>query len=97
MNPASAPPTREWWTPALVLVLFLVLGFVGVLNHELWRDEAEIWIIARDSGTLSELLVNMGTEGHPALWYLLNFLLTRATTDPLAMQLLQGVAGGVDA
>jgi hypothetical protein len=93
LSTATAPPTREWWTPALVVILFLVLGFVGILNHELWRDEAEIWIIARDSATPSELLVNMGTEGHPALWYLLNFLLTRATTDPLGMQLLNLALG----
>ncbi len=70
-----------------VLTAFLGLGLVGVLHHEPWRDEVEIWLIARDSASFGELLHNMRTEGHPVLWYLVNFVLTRFTRDPLAMQL----------
>jgi hypothetical protein len=81
---------RAW---ALVAVLFLLLGLAGIVNHEPWRDEAEIWLLARDSATLSELVENMGTQGHPALWYVLNFLLSRFTSDLLAMQLLNLLIG----
>jgi len=89
---------RESLTPsgletALVVAAFLALGMVGLANHEMWRDELEIWLIARDSGSVGQLLHNMGTQGHPAVWYLLNFLLTRLTTNPLAMQLLNLVIG----
>jgi len=77
----------------VVAALFLALGLVGIANHEMWRDELEIWLIARDSGSLGQLFDNMGTEGHPAVWYLLNFLLTRFTTNPLAMQLLNLAIG----
>jgi hypothetical protein len=72
---------------ALVGATFVVLGLVGIANHEMWRDELEIWLIARDSGSVGQLFHNMGTQGHPAVWYLLNYVLTRFTTNPLAMQL----------
>ncbi len=70
-----------------VLAVFLGLGLVAVLHHEPWRDEIEIWLIARDSASLGELLHNMRTEGHPVLWYLVSFGLARFTRNPLAMQL----------
>jgi hypothetical protein len=89
---------RESATPsgletAVVVAVFLALGMVGLANHEMWRDELEIWLIARDSGSLGQLFQNMSTQGHPAVWYLLNFLLTRLTTNPLAMQLMNLVIG----
>lgn len=68
--------------------LFVVLGLVGILHHEMWRDELEIWLIARDSDSLRHLFHNMRTEGHPALWYLLVFAVSRLSSDPLSMQLL---------
>jgi len=75
--------------------LFLVLAAVGILHHEMWRDELEIWLIARDSGSPSELLANMRTEAHPVLWYALNFLVTRFSHDPLSMQLTNLLIGAV--
>lgn len=59
----------------------------------MWRDELEIWLIARDSASLGELLDNMGSQGHPALWYLVAFVVTRVTRDPLALQLLHLLIG----
>ncbi len=80
-----------------VLAAFVGLGLAGVLHHEPWRDELEIWLIARDSASLAALLRNMGTEGHPVLWYLVNFALTRVTHDPLAMQLANLAIGSAAA
>jgi hypothetical protein len=80
-----------------LLAAFVGLGLAGVLHHEPWRDELEIWLIARDSASLGELLRNMGTEGHPALWYLVNFALSRLTHDPLAMQLANLTIGAAAA
>lgn len=90
LREVSAPSGLE---TALVVAAFLALGMVGLANHEMWRDELEIWLIARDSGSVGQLFQNMSTQGHPAVWYLLNFLLTRLTTNPLAMQLLNLAIG----
>jgi len=78
---------------AVVVTLFVAVGLVGLANHEMWRDELEIWLIARGSDSLGQLFENMSTQGHPAVWYLLNFLLTRFTSNPLAMQLLNLAIG----
>jgi hypothetical protein len=68
-----------------------VLGFafllaLGLLRHEMWRDELQAWMLARASPTLPALLSNLRYEGHPALWHLLLFPLARGGAGPGAMQ-----------
>ena len=72
---------------ALLVVVFLSLGLVGVVNHEMWRDELQSWLIARDSSSIKNLFDNIRYESHPGLWYLILYLLTRFTHNPAAMQL----------
>ncbi|MEW6735057.1 MAG: hypothetical protein AB1489_27450 [Acidobacteriota bacterium] len=74
------------FTGALVLAFFLV-ALVGIVNHEMWQDELQAWLIARDSTTLNNLFYNLRYEGHPILWYLVLYAITRFTHDPLVMQL----------
>jgi len=69
-------------------LLYFFVGYVGICHHELWLDEAHHWLLARDSNSIGELLANTKDEGHPILWNLLLFLLTRFTLNPFAMQLL---------
>jgi hypothetical protein len=56
---------------------FTVLSLILVLNHEPWRDEAQAWLIARDSSDLLSLISLMGYEGTPALWHLILFPLAK--------------------
>ena len=93
MNLERQGTTASGLQTAVVVTLFVAVGLVGLANHEMWRDELEIWLIARGSDSLGQLLENMSTQGHPAVWYLLNFLLTRITGNPLAMQLLNLTIG----
>ena len=65
---------------------FFALGLLLILNHELWQDEWQAWLIARDSASLPELFKNLGYEGHPGLWHLCLFCLSRFAQQPLAMQ-----------
>jgi hypothetical protein len=67
---------------------FFALALVSILRHELWRDEVQPWLIARDSGSIVELLHNARYEWHPNLWQLLLYGVTRLTVDPFGMQLL---------
>lgn len=72
---------------AVVLSLISVLiGFVGIVHHEMWRDETEAWMIARDSANLSTLVDNMRYQGHPMFWHLLLFAISRFTHNMLFMQ-----------
>jgi hypothetical protein len=72
----------------LVTLIFGCFGLVGILNHAMWRDELNVWLIARDSASLFELFGNIKYEGHPALWYLFLYCLNQFTSNPLAMQIL---------
>lgn len=67
---------------------FITLCFINILHHEMWRDELQAWLIAMKSNTLAELFQNSLYEGHPKLWFLLLFALTRITHSLFLMQVL---------
>jgi hypothetical protein len=73
---------------ALVTLAFLLVAGLGIARHEMWRDEMHAWTFALDSRTPAELLHNMRYAGHPPLWHLLLFVLSRFTARPEAMQAL---------
>jgi hypothetical protein len=68
--------------------LFFVVSFIGILHHELWLDEAHHWLLARDSNSFTNLNINTRSEGHPLLWSILLYGITRITTNPFWMQFL---------
>ena len=67
-------------------LLFLVCGAFVAWRHEMWRDEMQAWLIARDSTSLIDLVRNLKYEGHPILWYLCLRPLARLGLSPVAMQ-----------
>ena len=81
--PARDLPNEEkgWFAASGVLVYAVLLAFVS-RAHTLWRDEAEAWIVARDSHGLASLLHNVRYEGHPVGWYLVLDAFTRFTSNP---------------
>ena len=54
----------------VILLLYLVFNGILLAGHELWRDEANVWLIARDMGPL-QLFREIKYQGHPCLWYLI--------------------------
>jgi len=91
-SPASVTPTRPltaWWPELIALVVFSALLVAGILRHDMWFDELQAWNIARSSRSLVDVVTQLRYEGHPILWYLPLYLLTRFTGDPRAMQALE--------
>jgi hypothetical protein len=72
---------------SFLLLVFFVLGLLGILNHAMWRDELNGWLIARDSPSLTDFWNNIRYEGHPILWYACLYLLNQITQNAIAMQL----------
>jgi hypothetical protein len=70
----------------VVTILFFLIALAGIFHHEMWRDEHQAWLVARDADSLSELLVNMKYEGNPALWHMFLYFITMVTHDPAWMQ-----------
>ena len=64
-QPALKSLLKSQWT---YIILFAVLGLIGVLNHSMWRDEMNVWLIAKYSENLSDFLTNIHYDrGHPGL------------------------------
>jgi len=80
---STIPPVRF---ALMVTVGFFVIALFGMMNHEMWRDEHQAWLVARDANSLSQLLDNMNYEGNPALWHFFLYWITKVTHDPIYMQ-----------
>jgi len=74
-----------------LVFLFAVVSLFGVLHHQMWRDELQAWLLAKDSSSLADLWRNTLTENHPLLWHTLLFCLTRITSNAVAMLWLHWV------
>ncbi|BAY86981.1 hypothetical protein NIES267_64920 [Calothrix parasitica NIES-267] len=70
-----------------LILIFFIVSFIGILNHEMWRDETQAWLLARDSSTIIDLYQNLKYEGHPGLWHLCLFFIAKFTHNPFSMQL----------
>lgn len=59
----------------VIVLTILFAGYLlfnGILwvGHELWRDEANVWLVAREM-SLPQLFKEIRYQGHPCLWYLI--------------------------
>ncbi len=87
-SPAAA--SQSHFKSLLPTILFGCFCLIGLLNHEMWRDELRAWVLVQQSSSLVDLFQQINNEGHPALWYFCLYGLNRLTTHPLAMQLFHG-------
>ena len=80
------------FSPATIkLVIWLLCGALSALvaaHHEPWRDEAQAWLIARDTASLPALLQLGGYEASPMLWHLVLRPLAQAGLPYWSMQVL---------
>ncbi|NLE65622.1 MAG: hypothetical protein GX606_06885, partial [Elusimicrobia bacterium] len=71
-----------------VLLLYAGLTLFLALHHEIWRDEALIWLIARDA-SLKQIIVDIArTEIHPRMWYLMLVPFAKTGLPVVSMQVL---------
>lgn len=76
-TPAAGPTTPPSQIPPQRLVELAVIVIYGLLlalvlpEHEPWTDEAQSWLLARDSSLWGLLTERLRYEGTPALWTLL--------------------------
>ncbi len=91
---STLQPQRTSRLADLALVLpFILLFLVQLAHHALWRDELNAWGIAAASHSLRQLFYYVHYEGHPSLWYVLLWVVSRATDNPAAMKLLEACIG----
>ncbi len=78
--------TGRNFTICLVLIFFLWELFI-IINHVMWRDEWQAFLIARYSSSVLDLFNNARLERHPALWVLCLYLLKHVSASPIMMKL----------
>lgn len=84
----AIPSDRANRFALLTSAVFLAASGFVMLHHELWRDEVQSWLLARESTSVLDLFVRQKYEGHPALWQLLLMPLAHSFGTPKAMQIL---------
>lgn len=55
---------------SLNFAVYVIFNVVLLCFHAPWRDEANVWLMARDLSPL-QLLKEIKYQGHPCLWYFL--------------------------
>jgi hypothetical protein len=78
------PPDRAF--AAVVVCAYLVVAVFAIAHHEMWRDEVHCWLVARDSRTPWDIVKARAYDGQPPLWYLVLWVLEKATHDVRVMQ-----------
>lgn len=71
----------------IVTSIFFFISILSILYHEMWRDELQAWLIARDSHTIFDLYKNLRYDGHPVLWYIILKIIQLFFNTPIAMQI----------
>lgn len=56
--------------PAAIFIAWIIFNGILLVRHELWRDEANVWLMAKNLNPL-QLFAEIKYQGHPCLWYLL--------------------------
>ncbi len=77
----------------LRMLPFLLLFYVQLVHHQLWRDEINAWGMVVASPTLRALFSNVHYEAHPALWYLLLYPGSKLTHAPWMLKVLEALIG----
>lgn len=72
----------------VVLLLWLLVCAVMLSRHEMWRDELQTWSIARDASSPVDFIPVTRYAGHPPFWYLVLWIASRVSRQPMAMQLV---------
>jgi hypothetical protein len=79
-------------TRDLLLALpFLVLLYVQLAHHVMWRDELNGLAITWASPTIPSLFWHIHHEGHPWLWYVILWIPSRFTHSVLVLKVVQGI------
>lgn len=85
--PVSPPSKWLGYLPYIITGIFFILSLIGLLNHEMWRDEYQAWMVAADAHSIPQLFQNLKYEGNPVLWHSFLFIISALTDDPFGMQL----------
>ena len=71
----------------LLTVLFALFTLNTVLRHEIWADEAQVWLLVKYLSPVG-LLKHLVNEGHPSFFYFLVMPFAKMNFSIMAMQII---------
>lgn len=87
INVSQTPSDRlKLW---IIFFLYVIVSGFAIAHHELWGDEIHSWNIAKASGSISDLIYNSRYEGHPPVWYLILWTISKFTHNLAYVQIIQ--------
>lgn len=86
---AKLPSSATLWK-TVALALFAAWVLVIGAAHEPWVDEAQAWLLARDSGFVELLVERVRYEGTPGLWHAILWVAIRCDLPYGQLYLLSG-------
>ena len=97
-RPASQVPASSSWLHRSRADLLLALPFIAffllqLAHHQMWRDETNPWALAVNSRSLGQLFYFARNEAHPYLWYLLLWVVSRASVSLVVLKCLAAFVG----
>lgn len=66
--PHNTSPAKTPWQVLAAMAAYTVMILAVVARHEPWADEAQAWLLARDSGIAHLWTTLLHYEGSPGLW-----------------------------
>jgi mannosyltransferase len=91
---SAAEGARAWWPLAVLILLAAVLRLATLDLQSLWYDEAYTPVHVLHASLPATWTSFVHSENSPPLWYLLEWLITRALgTGAVALRLLSALAG----
>ena len=81
-------PPSSWRFAAALTAAFALLTLPRLLRHELWRDEAWLWLVVSENPSLRDLFAVLARSGQGYLFPLLCHWTRQLFAAPVAMQLL---------
>lgn len=81
----------------IITAAFVILTVPRLLLHELWRDEAWLWLVVTESHSVNALFSALGRSGQGYLFPFLCVLARQVSASPRAMQFVHLVIAGAGA
>jgi hypothetical protein len=79
------------------IVYFIYLSVLLFLSyhHEIWRDEADSWLLVRDSN-FTGIRSYLQNSGHPGLWYLILYPFAKLGLPSITQKLIHFVIASIN-
>ena len=71
----------------LITVVYFIVVLFCASFHEVWGDEAQVWMLAKNL-SIPELLHHLVNEGHPSLFYLIVMPFAKLTNNFIFQKLI---------